>query len=84
MKVIQKYAYKRSTKKRKKENNKKEKKRSVSGQAWTGDLPRCYVNMLGGRDNHYTTETSTEEWGEITFFKPLTLRFHARAIEFYF
>ena len=40
--------------------SKKEKHSCVSGQARTGDLPRPTgrTRMLGGRDNHYTTETT--------------------------
>ena len=52
---------------------KKEKEKCVSGQAWTGDLPRCKGSvrayLLGGRDNHYTTETSTINMGEIKIFE---------------
>ena len=62
---------------------KKEKECCVSGQARTGDLPRRKGSdrayLLGGRDNHYTTETSATLMGEINVFKPLTLCFLQRA-----
>ena len=62
---------------------KKEKEKCVSGQARTGDLPRrkgsIQAYLLGGRDNHYTTETSATLICEINVFKPLTLCFLQRA-----
>ena len=66
---------------------KKEKEWCVSGQARTGDLPRrkgsIWAYLLGGRDNHYTTETSATCEKEINVIKPLTLCFlpRARAID---
>ena len=60
-----------------------EKENNVSGQARTGDLPRrkgsVRAYLLGGRDNHYTTETSATSIFEINVFKPLTLCFLQRA-----
>ena len=56
-----------------------EKENNVSGQARTGDLPRRYIVMLGGRDNHYTTETSATWTVEINVFITLYIVFLLRA-----
>ena len=65
------------------QNLREKKKKNVSGQARTGDLPRSKGSirayLLGGRDNHYTTETSATLKYEINVFKPLTLCFLQRA-----
>ena len=42
-------------------------------------LELATFRVLGGRDNHYTTETSTTLVVEINVFKPLTLCFLQRA-----
>ena len=42
-------------------------------------LELATFRVLGGRDNHYTTETSATLMFEINVFKPLTLCFLQRA-----
>ena len=53
----------------------KKKKRGV----FPARLELATFRVLGGRDNHYTTETSATLTFEINVFKPLTLCFLQRA-----
>ena len=57
--------------------NLREKKKK--NEVFPARLELATFRVLGGRDNHYTTETSATLKCEINAFKPLTLCFLQRA-----
>ena len=77
MGLLAKNGTKQSEVERQANQNLREKKKK--SDVFPARLELATFRVLGGRDNHYTTETSTTLNFEINAFKPLTLCFLQRA-----
>ena len=77
MGLLAKNGTKQSEVERQATQNLREKKKK--NNVFPARLELATFRVLGGRDNHYTTETSTTLMSEINVFKPLTLCFLQRA-----
>ena len=77
MGLLAKNGTKQSEVERQATQNLREKKKK--NKVFPARLELATFRVLGGRDNHYTTETSATLIFEINVFKPLTLCFLQRA-----
>ena len=77
MGLLAKNGTKQSEVERQTTQNLREKKKK--NNVFPARLELATFRVLGGRDNHYTTETSATLILEINVFKPLTLCFLQRA-----
>ena len=77
MGLLAKNGTKQSEVERQATQNLREKKKK--NDVFPARLELATFRVLGGRDNHYTTETSATLISEINAFKPLTLCFLQRA-----